>query len=234
VSTGVPAEDEAALVAAVVAGDKVALTRLVRREHGWLVRLARSIVKDAATADEVVQDGWVAVIRALPTFEGRSSLRTWMASIVLNRAKTVAVRSARVVAISSFAREAEDEADGDRYGDHGFGALGFWSSGGPGAWHSGNPEELLSRGQLRKAIDACIEALPPAQRTVVNLRDVEGWSSEEVCNALGLSESNQRVLLHRARCKLRVALEGLLGSEGEVGIGAVKKDGGSTAGGANP
>ncbi len=225
------AEDEAALVAAVVAGDKAALGRLVRREHGWLVRLARTIVRDAATADEVVQDGWVAVIRALPTFEGRSSLRTWMASIVLNRAKTVAVRSARVVAASSLGRDGEDDGeDPDRHGDHGFGALGFWASGGPGPWHAGTPEDLLSRGQIRAAIDGCIQELPETQRAVVNLRDVEGWSSEEVCNALGLSESNQRVLLHRARCKLRVALERALGP---AHTGSAN-GGGSTAGGRTP
>lgn len=203
-------DDDRALAAAIVGGDRGALERLVAREHSWLVRLARAIVKEQATADEVVQDAWIAVIRSLSTFEGRCTLRTWMATIVLNRAKTAAVRAARTVAVGSLGGEVnEDEESIDRAR---FGAIGFWAKA-PEPWHEGTPEALLERRQVLEAVGSSLEELPENQRAVLTLRDLEGWSSEEVCNALGLSESNQRVLLHRARAKVRSALERLLGSE---------------------
>jgi RNA polymerase sigma-70 factor (ECF subfamily) len=203
-------EEDRALATAIVSGDRDALSKLVAREHSWLVRLARSIVRDQAIADEVVQDSWIAVIRALGSFEGRSTLRTWMATIVLNRAKTAAVRGARTVAVASLGAdplEEEDSVDRSR-----FGKVGFWSKP-PELWHEGTPEALLDQRQVLEAIGASLEDLPDNQRAVLTLRDLEGWSSEEVCNALGLSESNQRVLLHRARAKVRTALEGVLGKE---------------------
>jgi len=203
-------DDDRALVAAILGGDRAALSRLVAREHAWLVRLARAVVRDAAIADEVVQDGWVAVIRALGTFEGRSSLRTWMATIVLNRARTAAVRGARSIAVADLGADPpDDEESVDRSR---FGGIGFWSKP-PEPWENSTPEALLGRRQVLAAIEATLEELPEAQRAVITLRDVEGWSGEEVCNALGLSESNQRVLLHRARAKVRTALEGILGPE---------------------
>jgi RNA polymerase sigma-70 factor (ECF subfamily) len=175
------------------------------------VRLAKAIVRDAALADEIVQDGWVAVIRALGSFEGRSSLRTWMATIVLNRAKTAAVRRNRTIAVADLGGDApleeEDVLDRSR-----FNGLGFWSNP-PEQWENGTPEALVQRQQVLRAVDTAMAELPANQRAVLTLRDVEGWSGEEVCNALGLSESNQRVLLHRARAKVRSALEELLGPE---------------------
>lgn len=194
---------------AVLAGDRAALGRLVAREHAWLVRLARSIVRDQASADEVVQEGWISIIRGLPSFEGRCSLRSWMATIVVNRAKTTAVRGARTVPIASFDEPLEEEDVVDRSR---FNALGFWSQP-PLHWQGCTPEVTLHRREMIEAIEVGLEQLPPNQRAVVTLRDVQGWSSEEVCNALSISESNQRVLLHRARAKLRTLLEATLGEE---------------------
>ncbi|HEY8076940.1 MAG TPA: sigma-70 family RNA polymerase sigma factor [Labilithrix sp.] len=193
-----------ALVCAIQAGDRDALGKLVAREHSWLVRLARAIVKEEATAEEVVQDSWIAVIRALGSYEGRSSLRTWMATIVLNRAKTIAVRGARTVVLS-FEIEEEESVDGAR-----FSRIGTWSDS-PLPWTEDDPEALLRRREVLAAIGKGMAELPEPQRAVLTLRDLEGWSSEEVCNALGVSESNQRVLLHRARTKIRAILEGVLG-----------------------
>ncbi len=202
-------EDDRALVASILEGDRAALNRLVAREHSWLVRLARAIVKDEARAAEVAQDSWIAIMRALRTFEGRSALRTWMATIVLNRAKTIAARGARTVPVADFANDSIDDEDD---ADAGSFTAGFWSlSKAPGRWHEATPEALLERRQIAENILSCVDRLPENQRTVLTLRDVEGWSSEEVRNALGLSESNQRVVLHRARAKLRAALEAALG-----------------------
>jgi RNA polymerase sigma-70 factor (ECF subfamily) len=204
-------EDDRALVSAILGGDRAALGRLVAREHSWLVRLARAVVRDDALADEVVQDAWIAVIRALGSFEGRSSLRTWMATIVLNRAKTAAVKRARTVPVGSLGADTSDEDDAvDRSR---FNVLGFWSQP-PEPWQdAGTPETLLHQRQVLEAIGGCLDELPEAQRAVLTLRDLEGWSSEEVCNALDLTESNQRVLLHRARGKIRATLERVLGEE---------------------
>jgi RNA polymerase sigma-70 factor (ECF subfamily) len=203
-------DEDRALASSILGGDRKALGRLVAREHSWLVRLARSIVRDQAVADEVVQDSWIAVIRALGSFEGRSSLRTWMATIVLNRAKTAAVRGARSVAVGALGADPPDDEDAvDRSR---FGAVGFWSRP-PALWNEGTPEALLDRRQVLEAIGRTLQDLPENQRAVVTLRDLEGWSSEEVCNALGVSESNQRVLLHRARARIRTALEAVLGEE---------------------
>lgn len=203
-------EDDRALASAILAGDRDALSRLVAREHAWLVRLAKAIVRDAAIADEVVQDGWVAVIRSLGSYEGRSSLRTWMATIVLNRAKTAAVRGARTVAVADLGADASD--DEETVERSRFSAVGVWSKP-PQTWEGATPEALLERRQVLQAVEVAMGHLPESQRAVLTLRDLEGWSGEEVCNALGLSESNQRVLLHRARAKVRATLEELLGAE---------------------
>lgn len=203
-------EEDRALAAAILGGDRAALSRLVTREHSWLVRLARSIVKDGAVADEVAQDAWVAVIRSLASWEGRSSLRTWMATIVLNRAKTAAVRGARTVAVADLGCDpVDDEPTVERSR---FGTVGFWSKP-PQPWENATPEALLQRRQVLEGVEAAMAELPENQRAVLTLRDIEGWSGEEVCNALGLSESNQRVLLHRARARVRTALESILGPE---------------------
>jgi RNA polymerase sigma-70 factor, ECF subfamily len=202
-----PARDDRALVAAILGGDRAALARLVRREHAWLIRLARAIVGRDALAEEAAQDAWIAIIRSLPSFEGRCSLRSWMATIVRNRAKTTARRDARVVTASPIGTDTEDDqptVDPTR-----FGVLGTWVRA-PGDWDADTPETILGRKEAVAAILTGLESLPANQRMVLTLRDMEGWSSEEVCNALAISESNQRVLLHRGRAKIRATLERVL------------------------
>jgi RNA polymerase sigma-70 factor, ECF subfamily len=200
-------EQDCAIARAIQDGDRAELVRLVEREHTWLVRLARAIVRDDALADEVVQDAWIAILRALGTFEGRSSLRTWMATIVLNRAKTVASRSKRTVAVGALGSEPEEDDEGAC-----FRSIGVWIRP-PGAWSARTPEALMERKDLLERVGAGLAELPENQRTVLTLRDIQGWSSEEVRNALGLSESNQRVLLHRARQRIRALLARELGHE---------------------
>ncbi len=196
------------MVRRILSGDDAAFSELVDREHKLLVRLARGVVRDPALVDEVVQDCWLAVVKSLASFEGRSSLRTWLGRIVLNRARTVATRAARSLPISSFEHEADDRediVDGER-----FSARGFWKSG-PTRWEEEDPERLVARREIREAIERSLDGLPPGQRAVLTLRDLEGWSSEETCNVLEISESNQRVLLHRARARIRAALEAEFG-----------------------
>ena len=199
------------LVERILAGDKAALRTLVEREHATLLRFARAITREPHLAEEAVQDAWVRIHRGLARFEKRSSLRTWMARIVVNRAKTLVVRAARWAPLDQEAEAHEDAIDPTC-----FGKLGFWiSDRAPARWHTETPERLLDRQQVRAAIEARIEELPAGQRAVLTLRDLEGWSSEEVCNALEISESNQRVLLHRARARVRAVLEKTLG-EGAI------------------
>jgi len=177
------------------AGDEAAFRELFDAHHAMLVRLALAYVKSASVAEEVAQDTWTAIIDALPTFEGRSSIKTWIARIAINRAKTRAQRDGRQVPLD----DEEPPSTDDR-----FGSIGQFKRR-PATFDS--PEALLANAEIRAAIDRCLERLPEQQRAIVTLRDLEGWSSEEVCNVLALSESNQRVLLHRGRQRLREALE---------------------------
>lgn len=201
------APEDAALVERLLAGDEATFTDLVERYHGRLLRLALVFVSDRASAEEVVQDTWLAVLTGLPSFEGRSGLKTWIFSILSNRAKTRGRRDKRSVPFSALiAPGADDEpaVDPSR-----FASGGGWSAP-PEPWDDDTPERLLVRAETRGLIDAAIAALPPAQRAVVTLRDVEGVDSSEVCNILEISDTNQRVLLHRGRAKIRAALEGHL------------------------
>jgi RNA polymerase sigma-70 factor (ECF subfamily) len=157
-------------------------------------------VSSRAVAEEVVQETWLAVLTGLERFEGRSSLKTWLFTILSNKAKTRGQREARTLPFSAFAADGDEEdtaVDADR-----FVRGGAW-----GAPPRGIPEERLLAGEARARIDRAIAALPTNQRAVITLRDVEGLSAEEACNVLGLSETNQRVLLHRARAKVRAAFE---------------------------
>jgi RNA polymerase sigma-70 factor (ECF subfamily) len=156
--------------------------------------------KSASIAEEIAQDAWVAAIAALDTFEGRSTFRTWIARIAINRAKTLAVRDGRNVPFDE--GSAEPAVDPKN-----FNAIDLWNHW-PDQWES--PEALAMRREIREAIERGLESLPAAQRMVVTLRDLHSWTSEEVCNALDLSESNQRVLLHRGRSRLRAVLEDVL------------------------
>jgi RNA polymerase sigma-70 factor (ECF subfamily) len=193
-------------VAALRAGDEEAFRELVREWHAPLLRVARIFTPSSAVAEEVVQETWLRVLGALDRFEGRSTLKTWVFRILVNTAKTRAQREGRTIPFSALqdpARVPEPAVDPSRFFPPDDPAH-------PGGWSAPPrdlPEERLLAAETRERIAAAIEALPPNQRAVISLRDVEGWSSDEVRNALDLSEVNQRVLLHRARSKVRAALE---------------------------
>jgi RNA polymerase sigma-70 factor (ECF subfamily) len=192
--------EESALVDALRRGDEDAFARLVAEHHASLRRVARLYVANAAVADEVVQDAWLGVIQGIWAFEGRSSLKTWIFRILVNRARTRAVRESRSARfIGALSTEAGASAESD--------ASGVDSSAQPSADPSASPERSLLTRELRERLETVIDELPANLRTVLWLRDVEGWSSEEVCNALSIQETNQRVILHRARSRARAALE---------------------------
>jgi RNA polymerase sigma-70 factor (ECF subfamily) len=200
------APDDAALVDALRRRDEQAFAALVARHHASLKRVARAYVSTDAVAEEVVQETWLAVIDGLPRFQGRSSLRTWIFHILVNQAKTRGVRERRSVPFASLGPAGEEgpAVAPERFRRPGDPWAGHWATP-PRPWQ--DPERRLAsleaRGRLREAINA----LPPVQQAVVTFRDVEGLSAEEVCELLDLSPGNQRVLLHRARSKLRTALE---------------------------
>lgn len=200
---------EAQQLEALRSGDEAAFTALVREYQPSLVRVARMFVSSQAVAEEVAQETWLAVLNGLDRFEGRSSLRTWIFRILTNIAKTRAVRDGRTLPFSALqdpARVPEAAVDADRFLDPEHPRWpGHWVAR-PTPW----PEDALVAAETRERLAEAIEALPATQRAVISLRDVEGWSSEEVRNALDLSETNQRVLLHRARSKVRAALESYL------------------------
>lgn len=201
------ADREDPLLTRLRQGDEAAFVTLIEQLHGPLRRLARMFVSTDASAEEVVQDTWVAVLDGLARFEGRSSIRTWVSSILVNRAKTKGIREGRSMPFSALG---DGEGDAEPAVDAGrFDAGGSWTTP-PARWHDVTPERLVGDGQLMALIEAELRKLPERQRMIVTLRDTLDWSSEEVCNALGLTETNQRVLLHRARAKLRAALEAQL------------------------
>jgi RNA polymerase sigma-70 factor, ECF subfamily len=205
----VASEADLALLAALRAGDETAFMMLVDRYQPSMLRIARMYVSTRAVAEEVVQEAWLGVLRGLDSFEGRSSLRTWIFRILTNIAKSRGQREARSAPFSSvWSTDDEDPLELDRFFPEGHGSAGGWSRP-PAPWETEPEARLLSRETLAR-VAAAIEALPPTQREVIRLRDVLGWSSDEVRNALDLSETNQRVLLHRARAKVRRALEGYL------------------------
>jgi len=197
-------DDDAALLSRLRAGDRAAFSLLVARHSGSLLRVALSFVRDRSVAEEVVQETWLGVLTGLAAFEGRSSLRTWLFGILVNKARTRFVREGRTVPFSALARSNQPEeatVDAARF-DPG----GSWRDP-PSGWTEEDPERLAMRAEAQETIEAAIRKLPEAQRTVITLRDVEGLEAEEICNVLGITVTNQRVLLHRARAKVRQALE---------------------------
>jgi RNA polymerase sigma-70 factor (ECF subfamily) len=204
------ARDEAPLLAALRRHEESAFTSLVDAHSSWMLRTARAFVGSRAVAEEVVQETWLAALRSLDRFEGRSSLRTWLFTIVVNAARRQASREDRSTSLSELlsreaeAREAEPLADQFFDGMHARWPH-CWTTVVP-AW-DGMPEEQLFAAETRRAIEQAVSALPRAQRLVFSLRDLEGWPADEVCAALDVSASNQRVLLHRARLQVRGALE---------------------------
>jgi RNA polymerase sigma-70 factor (ECF subfamily) len=204
-----PGTEDLRLVAALTAGDESAFAGLVDQLSPVMLRLAMTYVPTRSAAEEAVQEAWLAVLEGLDRFEGRSSLKTWIFRILINRAITRGQRERRSVPFSALFDPAsepdEPSVDPARFQGLDGRRPGHWASP-PHPWDEIPEQRLLSRetlGRVRVAIDD----LPPSQREVITLRDVAGWTSQEVCNTLGITETNQRVLLHRARSKVRRALE---------------------------
>jgi RNA polymerase sigma-70 factor, ECF subfamily len=201
--------NEQDLIDALRGGDQVAFAKLVDELSPGLLRLAMAHVPSRAVAEEVLQDTWLGVINGIDRFEGRSSLRTWIYRILLNNARTKGVRERRTLPFSSLRRRGEEgrddpAVDADRFQGRRGEAPGGWARP-PVEWSS--PEVKLASDEARQVMLEAIAALPPRQREVLTLRDLQGLSAEEARNALEVSETNQRVLLHRARSKVRAALE---------------------------
>jgi RNA polymerase sigma-70 factor (ECF subfamily) len=202
-------DEEAALVERLRAGEQPAFEELIDRYHNAIVRFARLYVPTQELAEDVAQETWMGVLRGLDRFEGRSTLKTWIFRIAANRAQTKGKREARTIpfaALASSEAGADDTVDVDRFlpiddGEH----PGGWSTL-PGNWED-QPESRLLSDETLRVIRETIDTLPPMQAMVITLRDLQQWSSAEVREALDISEANQRVLLHRARTRVRRALE---------------------------
>jgi RNA polymerase sigma-70 factor (ECF subfamily) len=201
------AQSESATVAALRTGDEATFETLVRRHQSMMLHIATSYVHNRALAEEIVQETWISVLHSIDRFEQRSSLKTWIVRILINTAKSRAVREGRTVPLSALEGNLDEPAvDADRFLDANHERWpGHWATP-PVRWDS-LPEQSLTSRETLAHMREVIEALPPRQREVIVLRDVEGWSGEEVCEALELSDANQRVLLHRARSVVRNALE---------------------------
>ena len=203
-----PRMDERDMVAALRRRDEGAFRALVQRYQGALLRLALVYVRSAAVAEEVVQDAWLGALQGIDAFEGRSSFKTWLFRILVNRARTRGGREGRQIAFSDLADAAagtEAAVPPERFRGAGDEWPGHWAVP-PRSW-GGSPEQRLLAGETLEQIERAVAALPPAQREVLTLRDIEGLSAEEACNVLGVTDTNQRVLLHRARARVRAALE---------------------------
>jgi RNA polymerase sigma-70 factor (ECF subfamily) len=205
----VASEEDVRLVEALRSGNESAFVSLIDMYHSSLLRLAMIFVTSQAVAEEVVQETWLGVLHGLDRFEGRSSLKTWIFRILANRAKTRAQREGRSVpfsSISEFTSEIHETAiEPERFQGPDQRSPGQWVSF-PRSWDE-IPEERMLAQETMTRIQEAIDALPIGQREVITLRDIEGCTSDEACNVLSISEANQRVLLHRARCKVRRALE---------------------------
>jgi RNA polymerase sigma-70 factor, ECF subfamily len=198
---------DAALLGALRAGDEEAFATLVMRYHASLKRVARSYVSTDAVAEEVVQETWLAVIAGLDRFEERASLKTWLFHILTNKAKTRGVREQRTLPFASLGpgeQGGEPSVSPDRFQGQGDAWPGHWAVP-PRPWE--DPERRLQSLEARERLRAAIGALPEVQQAVLTLRDVEGLEAEEVCELLDLSAGNQRVILHRARARVRAELE---------------------------
>jgi RNA polymerase sigma-70 factor (ECF subfamily) len=196
-------DDDTVLLSRLRAGDERAFEVLVAQHNGALRRVARTFVRTDSAVDDVVQETWLGVVRGLDGFEGRSSLRTWIFRILVNQARTRAVRDARTLPFSAL----EDD-DGPAVEPAAFGTDGRWSSAPPRL--DSDPATGLLSAELRSHLLAAVDTLSPDQRAVITLRDLVGLSGPEVCDLLELTEGNQRVLLHRARSRVRTALTPLV------------------------
>jgi RNA polymerase sigma-70 factor, ECF subfamily len=201
--------DDGQIVEALKRGDEEAFEHLAQRYHTMMVRLARGFARDDDTAEDIAQEAWLAVLNGIGKFERRGTLKSWIFSIVVNRAKTRATRDARVVPFSTLANDELSHQDpavdparfrglDDQY------PRGWLHP--PAPW-ADDPEGRLTSAETLREVREAIEALPPAQRSVLVLRDVAGHEAVDICNILGISETNMRVLLHRGRSKVRAKLE---------------------------
>jgi RNA polymerase sigma-70 factor (ECF subfamily) len=201
------AGDEVALLLRLRAGDQLAFADVVRRWSPLMLGVARGFVSGAATAQDIVQEAWLAVIRGLDRFEGRSALRTWVLAITANLARSRGVSDARVIPFASVGGEATVDPDRFRIAPDPW-AGGWTSTGAPSRWAlDGDPEGVVLAAELRGVVREALRELPDRQRAVVTLRDVFGLDSREVCTILDISDGNQRILLHRGRSRLRALLE---------------------------
>jgi RNA polymerase sigma-70 factor, ECF subfamily len=202
-----PAGDEEALVDRLRAGDAAAFEEVVTAWSPLMLRVARAHVSTGASAEEVVQEAWLAVIQGLGRFEGRSALRTWVLRILINIAKSRGAREARTVPWSAMGENGGPTVDPARFRGAGEDWAGHWTPAGtPRAWEP-LPEDAVLSAEIRALLVTALDTLPERQRAVVSLRDVHGLSAEEVCDLLGLTSANQRVLLHRGRARVRAVLE---------------------------
>jgi RNA polymerase sigma-70 factor (ECF subfamily) len=192
-------DDERALVSRMRAGEEAAFAALLARYDGALRAMAGTFLRTPASVDDVVQETWLAVIRGVDRFEGRSALSTWIFSILMNKARTRAAGDARQVPFSALA-----DADAPAVDPEAFGPDGRWRS--APLRLGGDPEASALSAELRDELLGAVEELPEAQRAVITLRDIVGFDAPAVCALLEITEANQRVLLHRARARLRVAL----------------------------
>jgi RNA polymerase sigma-70 factor (ECF subfamily) len=192
--------DEGELLARIAGGDEAAFGELVTRYHPTVVRVAGFFVSDRATAEDVAQDTWLAVLKGLPGFEGRSSFSTWLLRIATNRARSRGVADSRMVPMDTSASPAVDPSR--------FGSGGMWSE--PPVPFTDLVEGRIDRSDATRAVAGALAMLPEPQRTVVTLRDVEGLSTAEVADLLELTEANVRVIVHRGRARLRARVEELV------------------------
>ena len=204
-------DDDAALLARLRDGEEAAFNELVDRYYALTLHVARSYVRSPSVAEEVVQDAWIGVIEGLHRFEGRSSLKNWIVRIAVNKARTRGAREARSVPFSALVTDDDDGIDPSRFRGPGDAFPGHWTSY-PRTWRS-LPDEATAMHETLSVVQEAIEALPEMQRLVLTLRDIDGWGSAEIATALGLTDANERVLLHRARTKVRAVLEKHLADE---------------------
>ncbi|GMV51930.1 sigma-70 family RNA polymerase sigma factor [Nitrospirales bacterium NOB] len=210
-TASVRSKEDQQLTARLLQGDDIAFGELVSTHHGALIRMAMGYVADREVAEEVVQDTWLAVIESLNSYEGRSSLRTWIFGILIHKAKDRGMREKRHTTFSafeSFDDDNEEAVDPSRFHQSGEWA-GHWALP-PQPWDDQTPEKLLASHQVVNAMQKAIDELPPILKDVLILRDVEGVDSQEVCTLLKITETNLYVRLHRARERVRVAVEQFL------------------------
>jgi RNA polymerase sigma-70 factor (ECF subfamily) len=201
------AGDDRALVERLRRGDRAAFAALVERHSGSLLRVARALLRDLGAAEDVVQETWIALLTGLEGFEGRASLRTWLFRVLAFKARNRFHRDGRMIPFSALPQH---EGGPPAIDPDELAADGGWTAV-PGGWTETDPERLALGAETREAIEAAIRELPEMQRAVLTLRDVEGLETDEICNLLGVTVTNQRVLLHRARLRVRAALARRLG-----------------------